>query len=110
MSTRAYASVNGLRMYYEIHGSGSPLVLLHGGALTIDRSFAPLIPTLAQDHQVVAVEMQGHGRTADIDRAMSPANFAGDVMALLGQLGIERADFFGYSLGGCVSPDLAVAL
>jgi len=76
MSAPAYASVNGLQMYYEVHGSGPPLVLLHGGALTIGLSFGPLIPALAETHRVIAIEMQGHGHTADIDREMTPENFA----------------------------------
>ena len=70
-----YADVNGLHMYYEVHGSGSPLVLLHGGMLTIDLNFARLIPTLAEKHQVIGVEQQGHGRTADIDRAITPQHW-----------------------------------
>jgi pimeloyl-ACP methyl ester carboxylesterase len=107
MSTPTYASVNGLQMYYEVHGDGPPLVLLHGGALTISLTFGPMIPTLAESHQVIAVEMQGHGHTADIDREMTLESFADDIVALLGQLGIRRADLFGYSLGGAVS--LAIA-
>ena len=107
MSPTAYASVNGLQMYYEVHGSGSPLVLLHGGALTIGLSFGAMIPALAETHRVIAVEMQGHGHTADIDREMTPATFADDIVTLLGQLGIEQADLFGYSLGGCVSLEIA---
>ncbi len=106
MSPPAYASVNGLQMYYEVHGSGPPLVLLHGGALTIRLSFGPMIRALAETHRVIALEMQGHGHTADIDREMTPANFADDVVTLLGQLEIEQADFFGYSLGGCVSLEI----
>src|SRR5204863_2408216 len=73
-----YADVNGLHMYYEVHGAGSPLVLLHGGMLTIDLNFAALIPALARAHQVIGVEMQGHGRTADIDREITPAALASD--------------------------------
>ena len=107
MSAPSYASVNGLRMYYEVHGDGPPLVLLHGGALTAGLTFGPMIRALAESHQVIAVEMQGHGHTADIDREMTLENFADDIVALLGQLGIRRADLFGYSLGGAVS--LAIA-
>jgi pimeloyl-ACP methyl ester carboxylesterase len=102
MLAQDYAFVNGLRMYYETHGSGPPLVLLHGGALTIDLSFGPLIPVLAETHRVIAVEMQGHGHTADIDREMTLANFADDIAALLGQLGVQQTALLGYSLGGCV--------
>jgi pimeloyl-ACP methyl ester carboxylesterase len=104
-----YADVNGLHLYHEIHGDGgTPLVLLHGGVLTIDLDFAALIPTLAQRHRVVALEFQGHGRTADIDRDMTYAHFAGDVVALLDHLGIDRAHVLGHSLGGAVALQLAV--
>ena len=71
-ASSGYADVNGLHLYYELHGSGIPLVLLHGGMLTIDLSFADLIPLLVDKHQVIAVELQGHGRTADIDREIRP--------------------------------------
>jgi pimeloyl-ACP methyl ester carboxylesterase len=107
METGAYAAVNGLQMYYEVHGDGPPLVLLHGGALTIELSFGRVIPSLAEHHRVIAVELQGHGHTADIDRAMSPAAFADDVISLLDQLGVDRTDFLGYSLGGCVCLEIA---
>jgi pimeloyl-ACP methyl ester carboxylesterase len=89
--TSGYADVNGLHMYYESHGTGTPLVLLHGGMLTIDINFAGLIPTLVNKHQVIGVEMQGHGRTADIDRAITPGALAGDIVGLLDHLGIDRA-------------------
>lgn len=104
-----YADVNGLHMYYEVYGDGSPLVLLHGGMLTIDLNFATLIPTLAQKHQVIGVEMQGHGRTADIDRPITPAGSASDVVGLLDKLGIDRAHVFGHSLGGAVALELGVS-
>jgi pimeloyl-ACP methyl ester carboxylesterase len=104
-----YADVNGLRMYYEIYGEGTPLVLLHGGMLTIGLNFAGMIPTLAQRHQVIAVELQGHGRTADIDRAFTPAAFAADVVALLDHLGIDRAHVLGHSMGAAVTLELAVS-
>jgi pimeloyl-ACP methyl ester carboxylesterase len=90
-------------MYYEVYGDGSPLVLLHGGMLTIDLNFAALIPALARAHQVIGVEMQGHGRTADIDREITPAALASDVVGLLDQLGIDRAHVFGHSMGGAVT-------
>jgi pimeloyl-ACP methyl ester carboxylesterase len=108
----AYASVNGLQMYYEVHGSrGSaarPLVLMHGGLLTID-SFGPLIPALAKDREVIALEFQGHGHTADIDRELSLANFSTDVVGLLDHLGVERADLFGFSVGGLTGLQTAIA-
>ena len=103
-----YAPVNGLQLYYEIHGSGRPLVLLHGGLLTIDLNFGPLLEPLAASRQVIAVELQGHGHTADTGRAMTIEALAGDVVALLDQLDIAEADFFGLSLGGFVA--YAVAL
>ncbi len=103
-----YADVNGLHMYYEVYGRGSPLVLLHGGMLTIDLSFATLIPTLAGKHQLIGVEMQGHGRTADIDREITPAALASDVVGLLDQLGIDRAHVLGHSMGGAVTLELGI--
>jgi pimeloyl-ACP methyl ester carboxylesterase len=103
-----YAPVNGLQLYYEIHGSGRPLVLLHGGLLTIDLNFRPLLEPLAAGRQVIAVELQGHGHTADTDREMTIEALAGDVIALLDHLGIAEADLFGFSLGGLVA--YAVAL
>lgn len=104
----AYAPVNGLQMYYEVHGTGRPLVLLHGGILTIDLSFGPILPALAEHHQVIGVELQGHGHTADIDRPLQLDLLADDVVALLDHLGIERADVLGYSLGGLVATEVAV--
>ena len=103
-----YADVNGLQMYYETHGKGSPLVLLHGGMLTIELNFASLIPTLAAKHQVIGVELQGHGRTGDIDRPITPAAMAGDVVALLDELGIDRAHVLGHSMGAEVALELGV--
>jgi pimeloyl-ACP methyl ester carboxylesterase len=103
-----YAPVNGLQLYYEVHGSGRPLVLLHGGLLTIGLNFGPLLEPLAASRQVIAVEFQGHGHTADTGRAMTIEALAGDVVALLDQLGIAEADLFGFSLGGLVA--CAVAL
>ena len=103
-----YADVNGLHMYYELHGQGTPLVLLHGGVMTIDLSFAELIPTLSRSHLVIGVEMQGHGRTADIDRAVTLPALAGDVVGLLDHLDIDRAHVLGHSMGGGVALELAV--
>jgi pimeloyl-ACP methyl ester carboxylesterase len=104
----AYAAVNGLHVYYETHGDGRPLVLLHGGVLTLDRTFGPLLPALAKNHQVIGIELQGHGHTADSERDMTLENLASDVEVLLGQLGIDRAAFLGFSLGGMVSLELAI--
>src|SRR5947207_7793833 len=103
-----YASVNGLQLYYETHGSGRPLVLLHGGLMTIDLNFAPLLEPLAASRQVIAVELQGHGHTADTDRPMTIEALAGDVVALLDHLGVAEADLFGFSLGGLVAYAVAV--
>src|SRR6476646_356262 len=98
-----YASVHGLQLYYETHGSGRPLVLLHGGLMTIDLSFGPLLAPLAASRQVIAVELQGHGHTADADRPMGIDALADDVVALLDHLGVAEADVFGFSLGGLVA-------
>jgi pimeloyl-ACP methyl ester carboxylesterase len=104
---KMYAEVNGLRMYYEVHGEGHPVVLLHGGLHSIDLSFGGLLPSLAQDFRIIAIDLQGHGRTEDIDRPPLLEHLAADVLALLDGLGVDRADFFGYSLGGLVSLTLA---
>lgn len=110
-----YAEVNGLKMYYELHGPETvadagtpPLVLLHGGVTTIEVSFGEILPSLAATRPVVAAELQGHGRTADTDREMSVEAHSDDVVALLGHLGIARADFFGFSLGGLVALQTAI--
>jgi pimeloyl-ACP methyl ester carboxylesterase len=104
-----YVKVNGLEMYYEIHGSGgTPLVLLPGAFSGIGTSFGKLLPDLAKSRQVVAFELQGQGRTADIDRPLSMEQMAEDVAAALPQLGIEKADVFGYSLGGGVALQLVI--
>lgn len=98
----SYAAVNGLELYYEIHGEGQPLVLLHGGLGGIGE-FGQLLPLLAENQQVIAVELQGHGRTADIDRPLSYELLADDVAALVQSLGYESADIMGFSLGGGVA-------
>ena len=100
--------VNGLTMYYEIHGSGQPLVLLHGNLSTITTSFGKVLPRLASTRRIIAVEQQGHGHTADIDRPFSLGQWAQDTVALLHHLGIEQADFFGYSSGGAVALEIAL--
>jgi pimeloyl-ACP methyl ester carboxylesterase len=102
-----YAAVNGLRMYHEIHGSGQPLVLLHGGFGVIDM-FGQVLSALAQTRQVIGVELQGHGNTADIDRPLTFAQLADDVAALIEHLGLEQADMFGFSLGGGVALQTAI--
>lgn len=104
----SYALVNGLKLYYEIHGMGQPLVLLHGAYMNIDSAFGKLLPSFAASRQVIAVELQGHGRTADIDRPLTYEQMADDVAALLREIGVERADVFGYSLGGGVALQLGI--
>jgi pimeloyl-ACP methyl ester carboxylesterase len=111
MTQGAYASVNGIDLYYQILGAerpGPPLIMLHGGAYTFHLSFDSLLPALTAERKVIGVELQGHGHTADSDRPFSIRQCAEDVIALLDQLGIEQADFIGYSLGGLVSTDIAV--
>ena len=105
-----YAPVNGLEMYYEIHGTGGiPLLLLHGGLFNIDLQFGELIPALAATRQVIAADFQAHGRTNDIDdRPLTVPNLASDVVGLLRHLNVEQADVFGFSVGGGVTIELAV--
>jgi pimeloyl-ACP methyl ester carboxylesterase len=95
-------------MYYEIHGTGQPLVLLHGAFSAIGTSFGALLPDLAKTRQIIAFEMQAHGRTADIDRPLSMEQMADDTAAALRQLGIEKADLFGYSMGAAVALHAAI--
>jgi len=106
--TTGYAPVNGLNMYYEVHGSGDPVVLLHGAFMTITNNWTGWIGELSKTRKVIAVEMQGHGRTADIDREFSYENLADDVAALLDHLEIPSADLIGYSLGGGVAMQCAI--
>src|SRR5262249_39806666 len=103
----SYAQVNGLKMYYEVHGTGKTLLLLHG-AFGNAEGWAPILPTLAKSRQVIAVELQGHGRTADIDRPLAFAQMADDVATMLQQLKIPRSDVFGYSMGGGVALALVI--
>jgi pimeloyl-ACP methyl ester carboxylesterase len=104
-----YAPVNGLQMYYEVHGSGgTPLLLLHGGLFNIDLQFGELLPSLAASRQVIAADFQGHGRTNDIDRPLTCANLASDVVGLLQHLRVTQADVFGFSVGGGVALYLAI--
>src|SRR5436190_14366490 len=103
-----YASVNGLTMYYEVHGAGRPLVLLHGALSAIDTSFGMLLPSLAKARQVIAIEQQAHGRTADIDRPLTIERMADDTTALLLHLGIAEADIFGYSMGAGIALQIAI--
>jgi pimeloyl-ACP methyl ester carboxylesterase len=100
--TGHYAEVNGINLYYETHGSGRPLILLHGG-LGSGEMFGPVLPLLAERHQVVAIDLQGHGRTADIDRPIDVRLMAGDIAALIDHLRLATPDLVGYSLGGGVA-------
>src|SRR5262245_48980111 len=106
--TTGYVPVNGLKMYYEVHGSGEPVVLLHGAFMTITNNWTDWIGELSKTRKVIAVEMQGHGRTGDIDRDISSENLADDVAALLDHLKIARADLIGYSMGGAVAMQCAI--
>jgi pimeloyl-ACP methyl ester carboxylesterase len=106
--TTGYAPVNGLKMYYEIHGSGEPLVLLHGSFMTIPNNWTEWIGEFSKTRKVIAVEMQGHGRTADINRDFSYEHLADDVAALLDYLKIKQADLLGYSMGGGVAMQVAI--
>lgn len=103
-----YANVNGIKMYYEIHGSGQPLVLLHGGGSTILTTFGRILPMLARTHKIIAVELQAHGRTGDRNIAESFEQDADDVAELLKQLNIPKADFFGFSNGGSTALQIAI--
>jgi pimeloyl-ACP methyl ester carboxylesterase len=100
--TGAYADVNGLHLYYETHGSGRPMILLHGG-LGSGEMFGPILPILSENHQVIAPDLQGHGRTADIDRPIDIRLMADDIAALIDHLGLDKPDLVGYSLGGGVA-------
>ena len=104
--TGQYADVNGINLYYETHGTGRPLILLHGGLMS-GEMFGPVLPTLAEHHQVIVPDLQGHGRTADIDRPIDVRLMAGDIAALIDHLGLDRPDVAGYSLGGGVAFFLA---
>ena len=109
-----YAPVNGLQMYYEVHGEDSggagaaPLLLLHGGLFDIDQQFGELLPELSATRRVIAADFQGHGRTNDIDRPLRSEHLASDVVGLLGHLGVPRADVHGFSVGGATALHLAI--
>ena len=103
-----YFPMDGLEMYYEIYGNGQPLVLLHGNLSTISTSFGKVLPKLASTRRIIAVEQQGHGHTADIDRPFSIGQWAQDTTTFLHHLGFEQTDFFGYSSGGAVALEIAL--
>jgi pimeloyl-ACP methyl ester carboxylesterase len=100
-------SVNGMEMYYEVSGAGDPLIVLHGSYMNI-KTMGEIIPRLAETHQVYAIEMQGHGRTTDIDRPITYPNLADDVAAFMDAVGLEQADVFGYSMGAVTGLQLAI--
>jgi pimeloyl-ACP methyl ester carboxylesterase len=104
----SYADVNGLSLYYEEHGSGGvPLILIHGGFGAAEL-YGPIVPALAEQRRVIAVDLQGHGHTADIDRPLRPEDMADDIAALIAHVGVEEADLMGYSLGGLVALRTAI--
>jgi pimeloyl-ACP methyl ester carboxylesterase len=103
----SYLSIGDLSLYYEIHGTGEPLVLLHGGFGAVEM-FGPILPALAEHRQVIAVDLQGHGRTADVDRPIRYEALAEDIAALIGHLGLTHVDVMGYSFGGGVALRLAI--
>jgi pimeloyl-ACP methyl ester carboxylesterase len=105
--TGAYAEVNGLNLYYETHGAGSPLVLLHGG-LGSGEMFEVILPILSEQHLVITPDLQGHGRTADIDRPLDVTLMADDIAALIDHLGLDRPDVMGFSLGGGAALQTAI--
>jgi len=109
LANTGYAPVNGLKMYYEIHGEGTPLLLLHGSFMTGQMTFGSMIPELAKHHKVIVVDLQGHGRTADGARDFSFPHFAEDAAALLQYLHIQQADVMGYSLGATIGLQLAIS-
>ncbi|HET7637093.1 MAG TPA: alpha/beta fold hydrolase, partial [Candidatus Limnocylindria bacterium] len=106
--TGSYADVNGVHLYYESHGDGRPMLLLHGG-LGSGEMFGPILPALTEQYRVILPDLQAHGRTADVDRPLQMSLMADDLAALIDHLGLERPDVVGYSLGGGVAMHLAFA-
>ncbi len=100
-------AINGMQMYYEVSGEGDPLIVLHGAYMNIP-TMGAIIPKLAETHKVYALEMQGHGRTTDIDRPITYSNLADDVAAFMDAVGVEKADVFGYSMGAGAGLQLAI--
>src|SRR5690554_2152897 len=106
-SEEGFVEVDGLRMYYQIHGEGEPLLLIHGGLMTIE-AWGPLLPALAEHRKVYAIELEGHGRTVDLDRPLSIRQFAEDVGGFIEQTGIGPVDIVGYSMGGGTAAGVAI--
>jgi pimeloyl-ACP methyl ester carboxylesterase len=107
VTTGKYADVNGVHLYYETHGTGRPLILLHGG-LTSGEMFLPVLDAFTANHQVILVDLQGHGRTADVDRPLDVRLIADDIAALIDYLSLDRPDVVGYSFGGGVAMHVAI--
>ena len=107
-SDSGYAPVNGTKVYYEVHGEGKPLVLLHGAFMTIDLNWGQLIPALSKTRKVIAIELQGHGHTPFSERKLNLATLAGDVEGVMNHLKVDSADVVGYSMGGSVAYQLAI--
>jgi pimeloyl-ACP methyl ester carboxylesterase len=107
-STSGYSDVNGLKMYYEIHGQGKPFILIHGGGSTIQTNFEKIIPLLSKNRKVIAVELQAHGRTSDRNADLTFEQDADDIATLLKNLNIDKADFFGFSNGGTTALQIAI--
>jgi pimeloyl-ACP methyl ester carboxylesterase len=107
-NSKGYAPVNGLKIYYEVQGSGEPIILLHGAYMAIEGPFREMMNTLSKNRKVIVMESQGHGRTADTDRPITFEHMADDVAALLKHLKIDSADVFGYSMGGGTALQLAI--
>ncbi len=103
-----YTPINGLNIYYELHGAGNPLVLLHGGGSTIQSTYGRILPKLVETHRIIAIELQAHGHTADIDRPLSFEQDADDVAALLNYLDIPKADIMGFSNGATTALQVAI--
>ncbi|MDQ0781446.1 alpha/beta fold hydrolase [Chryseobacterium sp. W4I1] len=107
-SDSGYIPVNGIKVYYEVYGEGSPIVLLHGAFMTIDTNWGQLIPELSKNRKVIAIELQGHGHTQFSERKLAHATLAGDVAGVMDHLKIDKADVVGYSFGGAVAYQFAI--
>src|SRR5215831_2415917 len=107
--TKGYASINGLNIYYEVHGKGKPLVLIHGGGSTIQTTFGNILPLFAERYQVITLELQAHGHTKDRDKPESFEQDASDVVGLLDHLRINKADVFGFSNGGHTALQMGIS-
>ncbi len=108
LKSSGYAPVNGLKLYYEVHGEGQPILLLHGAYMTIGLNWNQLLPELSKTRKVIVVEMQGHGHTADTERPFAYPTLASDVAGLLKHLKVDSADILGYSFGGTIALQVAI--